>query len=147
MLALETLHWCLPGPVGRDLQQGKLAIPQALQQADCVFRPARHNGATKRRHESDIAIWRRLAIGYQCVEHSLILLASDRVLAQIATTRPQIWEAVAALLYQRSRDLLQLLAETIALPPSQRAAPRMVRLAQEEGEGGKPMLCLSQWSG
>jgi hypothetical protein len=30
----------------------------------------------------------------QCVENSLILLVSDRVLAQIATTRPQIWEAV-----------------------------------------------------
>jgi CRP/FNR family transcriptional regulator, cyclic AMP receptor protein len=80
----------------------------------------------------------------QCVENSLILLASDRVLAQIATTRPQIWEAVAALLYQRSRDLLQLLAETIALPPRQRVAARMVRLAREEDEGGKPMLCLSQ---
>jgi len=80
----------------------------------------------------------------QCVENSLILLASDRVLAQIATTRPQIWEAVAALLYQRSRDLLQLLAETIALPPRQRVAARMVRLAREEDEGGKPMLRLSQ---
>jgi CRP/FNR family cyclic AMP-dependent transcriptional regulator len=80
----------------------------------------------------------------QCVENSLILLVSDRVLAQIATTRPQIWEAVAALLYQRSRDLLQLLAETIALPPRQRVAARMVRLAREEHEGGKPMLSLSQ---
>jgi CRP-like cAMP-binding protein len=78
------------------------------------------------------------------VENSLILLASDRVLAQIATTRPQIWEAVAALLYQRSRDLLQLLAETIALPPRQRVAARMVRLAREEDDGGKPMLRLSQ---
>ena len=42
------------------------------------------------------------------------------------------------------RDLLELLAETIALPPRQRVAARMVRLAREEGEGGKPMLRLSQ---
>ena len=80
----------------------------------------------------------------QCVKNSLILLASDRVLAQIATTRPQIWEAVAALAYLRSRDLVQLLAETIALPPRQRVAARMLRDAQEQDEGGKPMLCLSQ---
>ena len=80
----------------------------------------------------------------QCVESSLILLASDRALAQIATARPQIWEAVAALAYLRSRDLVQLLAETIALPPRQRVAARMLRDAQEQDEGGKPMLCLSQ---
>jgi len=80
----------------------------------------------------------------QCVENSLILLASDRVLTQIATTRPQIWRAVAALAYHRSRDLLQLLAETIALPPPQRVAARMVRLAREQDEGGEPMLRLSQ---
>jgi CRP/FNR family transcriptional regulator, cyclic AMP receptor protein len=80
----------------------------------------------------------------QCVENSLILLASDRALAQIATTRPQIWEAVAALAYQLTRDLVQLLAEAIALPPRQRIAARMVRLAREEDEGGKPVLCLSQ---
>ena len=80
----------------------------------------------------------------QCVENSLILLASDRALAQIATTRPQIWEAVAALAYQRSRDLVQLLAETIALPARQRVAARMIRAARERDEDGKPMLCLSQ---
>jgi CRP-like cAMP-binding protein len=80
----------------------------------------------------------------QCVESSLILLASDRALAQIATTRPQIWEAVAALAYQRSRDLLQLLAEAIALPPRQRVAARMLRMAREKDEGGEPMLCVSQ---
>lgn len=80
----------------------------------------------------------------QCVENSLILLASDRVLVQIARTRPQIWKAVAALAYQRSRDLLQLLAETIALPPRQRLAARMIRFAREDDESGKPMLRLSQ---
>jgi CRP/FNR family transcriptional regulator, cyclic AMP receptor protein len=80
----------------------------------------------------------------QCVESSLILLASDRALAQIAATRPQIWEAVAALQYERMRELLQLLAEAIALPPRQRVAARMVRLARKEDEGGKPKLCLSQ---
>src|SRR5215471_12452408 len=63
---------------------------------------------------------------------------------QIATRRPQIWEAVAALAYQLTRDLVQLLAEAIALPPRQRVAARMVRLAREEDEGGKPVLCLSQ---
>jgi CRP/FNR family cyclic AMP-dependent transcriptional regulator len=80
----------------------------------------------------------------QCAENSLILLASDRVLAQIALTRPQIWEAVSALLYRGVRDLIQVTAETIALPPRQRVAARMVRLAHEKDEGGKPLLRLSQ---
>jgi CRP-like cAMP-binding protein len=80
----------------------------------------------------------------QCQENSLILVASDRVLTQIAMTRPQIWEAVAALLYRGARDLIQIIAETIALPPRQRVAARVVRLAQKEEEGGKLVLCLSQ---
>jgi CRP/FNR family transcriptional regulator, cyclic AMP receptor protein len=42
------------------------------------------------------------------------------------------------------RDLLQLLAETIALPPRQRVAARMVRFARQDDEDGKPMLWLSQ---
>ena len=78
------------------------------------------------------------------MESSLILLASDRVLSQIAMTRPQIWEAVAALLYRGVRDLIQLAAETIALPPRQRIAARMASLARERDESGKPMLRLSQ---
>jgi CRP-like cAMP-binding protein len=78
------------------------------------------------------------------VESSLILLASDRALAQIATTRPQIWEAVAALAYLRSRDLVQLLAEAIALPPRQRVVARMLRAAREQDEAGRPILRVSQ---
>jgi CRP-like cAMP-binding protein len=80
----------------------------------------------------------------QCVDDSLILLASDRVLTQIAMERPQIWQAVAALLYLRLRDLIQLAAEAIALPPRQRLAARMTRLAQEKEQGGNSVLSLSQ---
>ncbi|MGY8686054.1 Crp/Fnr family transcriptional regulator, partial [Bradyrhizobium sp. UFLA05-153] len=61
----------------------------------------------------------------QCMNDSLILLASDRALTQIAMKRPQIWQAVAALLYLQVRDLLQLAAEVIALPPRQRLAARI----------------------
>jgi hypothetical protein len=42
----------------------------------------------------------------QCRENSLVLIASDRVLTQIATKRPQIWQAVAALLYLQLHDVL-----------------------------------------
>lgn len=80
----------------------------------------------------------------QCAESSLILLAPDRVLAQIAMTRPQIWVAVSALLYRGVRDLIQLTAEVIALPPRQRLAARMLSLAYEKDESGKPLLRLSQ---
>ncbi|MCP3465640.1 Crp/Fnr family transcriptional regulator [Bradyrhizobium sp. CCGUVB23] len=75
---------------------------------------------------------------------SLILLASDRALTQIAMKRPQIWQAVAALLYLQVRDLLQLAAEVIALPPRQRLAARITRLAQAEEQAGKYVLSLSQ---
>lgn len=80
----------------------------------------------------------------QCMEDSLILLASDRVLTQIALERPQIWQAVAALLYLQVRDLLLLAADVIALPPRQRLAARITRLAQPEEQGRKLVLSLSQ---
>jgi CRP-like cAMP-binding protein len=78
------------------------------------------------------------------MEDSLILLASDRVLTQIALERPQIWQAVAALLYLQVRDLLLLAADVIALPPRQRLAARITRLAQPEEQGRKLVLSLSQ---
>jgi CRP-like cAMP-binding protein len=82
----------------------------------------------------------------QCVEDSLVLLASDPVLMRIASERPQIWPAIAALLYSQVRDLLQLASEAIALPPRQRLAARMTRLAQEQEAADGPVLRLSQQS-
>jgi CRP-like cAMP-binding protein len=80
----------------------------------------------------------------QCIDDSLILLASDRVLTQIAMKRPQIWQAVAALCYLQARDLLLIVADLIALPPRQRLAARIARLAQADEQSGKIVLSLSQ---
>jgi CRP-like cAMP-binding protein len=77
-----------------------------------------------------------------CQEDCRLLQLSDSALGRIAQTAPRIWEAVAALLYLQLRNLLQLLAETAALPPRQRLAsriefltrgstPRTLRLTQQ----------------
>jgi CRP-like cAMP-binding protein len=60
-----------------------------------------------------------------CQEDCRLLQLSDRALGRIARSAPHVWEAVAALLYLQLRNLLQLLAETAALPPRQRLASRI----------------------
>lgn len=64
-----------------------------------------------------------------CLEPSLLLRVSDRALARVAAQRPELWEAVAALLYLQLRTLLQLVAAAVALPPRQRLAWRLLVLA------------------
>lgn len=77
-----------------------------------------------------------------CHEDCRLLQVSDRALSRIAQETPQVWEAVAALLYLQLRGLVQLLAEATALPPRQRLAsrielltrasrPRTLRLSQQ----------------
>ena len=65
-----------------------------------------------------------------CAEDSLLLRISDRALARIAVDHPRIWEAVAALLYQQLRGLLQVFADASALSPRQRLAARLEQLAR-----------------
>lgn len=65
-----------------------------------------------------------------CHEDCRLLQVSDRALARIAVKAPQVWEAVAALLYLQLRGLVQLLAETTALPPRQRLASRIELLSR-----------------
>jgi CRP-like cAMP-binding protein len=65
-----------------------------------------------------------------CRTDCVLLQVSDRALGRIAADAPLIWEAVAALLYLQLRSLLQLLAETTALPPRQRLAGRLEILAR-----------------
>jgi CRP-like cAMP-binding protein len=60
-----------------------------------------------------------------CQEDCRLLQLSDRALGRIARAAPHVWEAVEALLYLQLRNLLQLLAETAALPPRQRLASRI----------------------
>jgi CRP/FNR family transcriptional regulator, cyclic AMP receptor protein len=68
-----------------------------------------------------------------CHEDCVLLQVSDRALARIAHDAPRVWEAVAALLYLQLRGLVQLLAETTALPPRQRLASRIELLARTNG--------------
>jgi CRP/FNR family transcriptional regulator, cyclic AMP receptor protein len=65
-----------------------------------------------------------------CREDSRLLLVSDRALARIGAETPRIWEAVAGLLYNQLRDLLQIVTEATALPPRQRLASRLDLLAR-----------------
>lgn len=76
-----------------------------------------------------------------CREPSTLLEISDRALARIAVNTPQIWEAVAALLYVQLRNLVRWVAEAAALPPRQRIAARLEWLAQTVPDG---RLALSQ---
>ena len=61
---------------------------------------------------------------------SLVLQVSDRALSRIAAEAPEIWQAVAALLYLQMRALAQLAVETAALPPRQRLASRLDLLSR-----------------
>lgn len=74
-----------------------------------------------------------------CAEPSLLLRVSDAGLERIARARPEIWRAVASLVYLQLRSALHLAAGAIALPPRQRLAARLVSLArtQQPGRGLK----------
>jgi len=77
-----------------------------------------------------------------CQADSRLLLVSDRALARIGAQTPRVWEAVAALLYNQLRDLLQVVAEATALPPRQRLASRLGLLARSLPD--PPTLRLTQ---
>lgn len=77
-----------------------------------------------------------------CAEPSLLLRVSDAGLARIARDRPDIWRAVATLVYMQLRGALQMAAEVVALPPRQRLAARLLLLAR--GRLPPPVLTLSQ---
>jgi CRP/FNR family cyclic AMP-dependent transcriptional regulator len=71
---------------------------------------------------------------------SRVLRITDRALTLIAAEAPQIWQAVAALLYLQMRALAQLVVETVALPPRQRLASRLDLLSRAPlPEAGRQM--------
>lgn len=73
---------------------------------------------------------------------SLVLQVTDAALAAIARDEPLIWQAIASLNYAQLRMMVQLLAETTALPPRQRLAARLARFASDARTGAE--LPLSQ---
>ncbi|MBT9473279.1 MAG: Crp/Fnr family transcriptional regulator [Pseudomonadota bacterium] len=74
-----------------------------------------------------------------CAEPSLLLRVSDAGLERIARLRPDIWRAVATLVYFQLRNALQMAAEVAALPPRQRLASRLLMLAR----GREPPTALN----
>ena len=62
-------------------------------------------------------------------EPSLLLLASDSALDRIARLHPQIWRAVARLVYAQLSVTVRATAELIALGPRARLASRLVTMA------------------
>lgn len=77
-----------------------------------------------------------------CAEPSLLLRVSDAGLERIARLRPDIWRAVATLVYFQLRNALQMAAEIAALPPRQRLASRLLMLAR--GREAPVVLNVSQ---
>ncbi|CAN7184816.1 Crp/Fnr family transcriptional regulator [Phenylobacterium sp. LjRoot164] len=77
-----------------------------------------------------------------CAQPSLLLRVSDAGLERIARTRPEIWRALAALVYLQLRGAVRQAAEAVALPPRQRLASRLLVLARSRR--GPPRLALSQ---
>lgn len=77
-----------------------------------------------------------------CAEPSLLLRISDAGLARIAHARPDIWQAVAAVVYLQLRSALQMAAEAVALPPRARIAARLAALSR--ARVGPAVLTLSQ---
>lgn len=77
-----------------------------------------------------------------CAQDSLVLRVSDAGLERIARARPQIWRAVAALVYLQLRGAVRQAVEAVALPPRQRLASRLLMLARSRR--GSPRLALSQ---
>lgn len=77
-----------------------------------------------------------------CAEPSLLLRVSDAGLERIARLRPDIWRAVATLVYFQLRNALQMAAEVAALPPRQRLASRLLMLAR--GRASPAVLNISQ---
>ena len=77
-----------------------------------------------------------------CAEPSLLLRVSDAGLERIARARPDIWRAVATLVYFQLRNALQMAAEVAALPPRQRLASRLLMLAR--GRDAPAVLNINQ---
>ena len=75
-----------------------------------------------------------------CVEPSVLLVVPDQALTRIAAERPEVWQAVAALVYLQLRGALMIAAEAVALPPRQRLAARLDMMARTGG----PALRLNQ---
>ncbi|WP_310540392.1 Crp/Fnr family transcriptional regulator [Phenylobacterium sp.] len=68
-----------------------------------------------------------------CVEPSVLLVVPDHALTRIAADRPEVWQAVAALVYLQLRGALMIAAEAVALPPRQRLAARLDIMARTGG--------------
>lgn len=77
-----------------------------------------------------------------CAEPSLLLRVSDAGLERIARQAPDIWRAVASLVYLQLRNALQMAAEIAALPPRQRLASRLLMLVR--GRTAPAVLNVSQ---
>ena len=77
-----------------------------------------------------------------CAQDSLLLRVSDAGLERIARTRPEIWRALAGLVYLQLRGAVHLAADAISLPPRQRLASRLAAMVRSRL--GPPRLPLSQ---
>lgn len=65
-----------------------------------------------------------------CAEPSTLLRIPDGALGRIAVERPEVWRAVATLVYLQLRGVLSMAAAAVALPPRQRLAHRLLLTAQ-----------------
>lgn len=78
------------------------------------------------------------------VAPSLLLLVADSALERIGHGQPDIWRAVASLVYAQLRLTVRAGAETVSLPPRQRLASRLRLLTRATERQGPVVLHLSQ---
>lgn len=78
-----------------------------------------------------------------CVEPTVLLLVSDAGLDRIGRVHPEIWRALARLGYALLSTMVRVTAETVALPPLQRLASRLLLLSRR-APANQRVLRLSQ---
>ena len=78
-----------------------------------------------------------------CVAPSLLLTVADAALERIGRTRPDIWRAVASLVYAQLRATVRMAAENAALPPRQRLAIAMWAYADADADAIAQALGLT----
>lgn len=78
-----------------------------------------------------------------CIEPALLLQIPETSLEQIAEHQPDVWRMMANAAYTNLRRVMQMMVETITLPPRPRIAARLLAMALPH-DSGPALIRLSQ---
>ncbi len=79
-----------------------------------------------------------------CVEPGMLLELSESALDRVAARSPEIWRAIAGAAYASIRSALRWAAESVALPPRQRIAARLLAGIDEAQRPAGVVIRLTQ---